>query len=50
MGKQRGPASVELIVAYFLSSLLPSRLGGTIGQVKEELENVTEATGWAWSR
>lgn len=49
MGKQRGPAPVELIGACFLSSLLPSCPGGTTGQVKEELQNVTEETGWAWS-
>lgn len=45
----RGVQHLELIFAYFISSLLPSHLGGTTDQVKEELENVTE-TGWARSR
>lgn len=40
MVKLRDPASVELIVAGFLSFLLLSHLGG----IKEELENVTEET------
>lgn len=48
MGKQRALAPVELIIVCFLSLLLPSCLGGTTGQIKEELENVTKETRWTW--
>lgn len=47
MGKLRSPPAVPLIIC-FISTLLPLCLGGTMGQRKEELGNVTEEMGQAW--